>query len=188
MHHVGVEVWGLRRISRTVACATVLGLSLAGCRGEETRPASEPANPATSEPVSPVTARIEMRETTLSAGASVEATVVVENSSGRAIHAIGCGPIFQLALASAAVKPRPTWPMCLGPVTIPVGTTAYPVVVTARYELCVDPPGGGTIPAVPRCLGGGESPVLPTGDYEATLYQNPHLLLDPPPIHVKVTP
>ncbi len=84
--------------------------------------------------------------------------VVVENNTGRAIHASGCLTLFQVVLTSSKYHPAVAWPICLQPFTIPAGKSSYPATVEASYNQCSQgrPRGGLRAclpgPRPPRCL------------------------------------
>lgn len=111
--------------------------------------------------------------------------VVVENNTGRAIHASGCLALFQVALVSGSYHPSVAWPLCLQPFTIPAGRSSYPVTVEASYSQCSQ---GRPQDGLKACLPGPRPPPLPPGDYRATLFQEGHLVPVPPAIPVRVTP
>jgi hypothetical protein len=48
----------------------------------------------------------------------------VNNDTGHALHASGCGGIFQVLLTSGADHPGPVWPSCLGPITNATGLSS----------------------------------------------------------------
>ena len=110
--------------------------------------------------------------------------VVVENNTGHAVHAGGCGTLFQVLLTSSTYRPTAAWLLCSQPFTIPVGQSAYPVTVAASYNMCRGGRPRGTARA---CLPDGHPPSLPLGDYHARLFQAPHLVAAPPAVTVRVT-
>jgi hypothetical protein len=83
-----------------------------------------------------MTARLVLPSQTIAAGSSMSGRVIVVNSSGRAIHAWGCGTPFAVALASRTYQPTLAWRLCLQRLTIPVGRSNYRVTVEARYGQC----------------------------------------------------
>jgi hypothetical protein len=158
---------------------------LAACSGptQNVSPTTtEPVSTTTSEPAPPLSARVVMSSTTMHAGATVDAQVIVENNTGSALHVTGCGSLFQVALSSDTIEPNIAWPACAQPLTVPVGESVYPVTVSAKYQACGD---GGTLPP---CGTAGDLPALPPGDYQARLYQNPVVVPAPPPVAIRVTP
>jgi hypothetical protein len=116
------------------------------------------------------------------AGSSMSARIVVDNSTGHVVHAVGCLSLFQLALASSSYRPEPAWPACAQKFTIATGDSSYPVTLTASYDACGA--GAGT----PACLAGDPMPPLPAGEYRAVLFQSSHIGSAPASIPVRVTP
>jgi len=136
----------------------------------------EPAN---------VAARVVLSSRTLTAGASMSAQVIVENGSAHAIHAVGCGSLFAVALNNTKIHQSPLWPLCGQDFTIPVGRSSYPVTVSGAYLACSHSRPAGYLPP---CLPNNRFPPLPAGQYEAELFQSSNIASIPPPIPVRVTP
>ena len=138
---------------------------------------------ATPPPTPPLSARIELDAQTLTLGETIAGRVVVTNNTGENIEVIGCGSIFQVALANEDYEQQVAWNLCAQPFTIRTGESSYPVSVTADHLGCVGGP-----PYQPndvRC-----SDPFPTGDYEARLHQgyNGRRVPEPPPVQVRVVP
>src|SRR5215831_4892207 len=95
---------------------------------------------------------------TMEAGSSMLAHIVVDNRTGHAIHANGCGQLFELALGSDSYPAQAGWPPCLTTLTIAAGKTSYPWTIRASYDAC-----GGIGAGVHACLPGGGPPPLPAG-------------------------
>ena len=110
--------------------------------------------------------------------------IVVENDSGSEIIAEGCRGLFGVLLVNDVVKQTPLWPACLSYITIPIGTTIYPITVRASYSSCTSGPGD----PPPHCLPGSKMPPLPPGDYRATFFQISAVVPPVAPISVRVTP
>ena len=127
---------------------------------------------------------IELPATTMVAGSTMKGHVVVHNRTGRPLQRTGCGSLFQVALASDTIKPQVLWPACAQRITIPTGTSSYPVQVLGTYNGCSNSGSQGSYPA---CLPDGKLPPLPTGAYRATLFQSSTVAPAPPPIPVQVT-
>lgn len=108
--------------------------------------------------------------------------VVVENNTGRVVHAWGCGTLFQVALTSPSYRPTVAWNTCLHRFTIPVGQSSYRVTVAASYLQC----GQSHSPGGTECPPGGRMPPLPAGDCRAMLFTARHLVQIPPGIAVRV--
>jgi heat shock protein HslJ len=126
-----------------------------------------------------VTARIELPSDTIVAGMTTQGSVVVQNDTGEALHASGCGHYFQVLLENDDVRQEPGWRLCLEQFTFPVGESRHPITVSARYNNCV---GGAGLEGFPTCVPGGGPPPLPVGDYRATLFQSGNVVPAPPPI------
>jgi hypothetical protein len=134
-----------------------------------------------------LTAYIVLPTRTLVAGTTVHGTVIVTNKTGKAMIVVSCGSPFQVALANDHYEPGVAWPLCGGRTVIPVGQSTWKVSVQASNLACL----GGNQPGekgMPKCLPNGNPPPLPVGAYRARLYQSPHVVADPDPIQVRVTP
>lgn len=130
-----------------------------------------------------VVTRVELPSTTITAGSSIRATVVVANNSGRVLNATRCGGYFQLVLGNDHVHQAVLWRLCAENFAIPMGASTYPVLLSTEYPGCSrDTPTTDT----PACLPGGNPPPLPPGEYRATLYQSGNAVPIPPPITVRV--
>jgi hypothetical protein len=130
-----------------------------------------------------ISTRLVLPSTTLVAGSAMSASVAVDNNTGHALPASSsCGTPFEVALGNAAIKPNVGFNACLQQLTIPVGTSSYPVTVRASYPGC-GPAGSGQ----PVCLPTG-APSLPLGSYEATVFESlgNRVVPIPPPIAVTV--
>lgn len=110
--------------------------------------------------------------------------VLVRNLTGHALHLIGCGGFFAVALASRTYHPNVAWPLCAQRLTIPVGRSSYRVRIGATYGECTQgPPQDGML----SCLPGGRMPPLPPGAYHTQLFQSRPLAAPPAPVTVHVT-
>ena len=109
--------------------------------------------------------------------------VVIVNSTGRVIHAGGCGTLFQVVLVSDRYHPTVAWSTCYQRFTIPVGRSSYPITVDSFYHHCLQ---HGRSKGVPRCTPHG-MPSLPPGAYRAVLFEAGYLVQAPPAIPVRVT-
>jgi hypothetical protein len=147
---------------------------------------SPPATPATTStvPAAPVSISIELPATTMVTGLTMYGHVVVHNRTGHPLVRTGCGSLFQVALASDTITPQVGWAMCLQRITIPTGTSSYPVQVLGTYNGCSNSGPQGDTPA---CLPGSKLPPLPTGAYRATLFQSSTVAAAPTPIPVQLT-
>jgi hypothetical protein len=138
---------------------------------------------ARAKPKAPLSAKILLPSRTMTAGTSMTGKVVIVNNTGQAIHASGCGSLFQVNLVSARYHPEIFWTTCLQRFTIPTGRSSYPVTVDSIYHHCTQ---HGRSNDVPRCTTHG-MPLLPPGSYRATFFQVRHLVPAPPAIPVRVT-
>ena len=161
----------------------LLALAVAGCTSGSY--ASGHAS-ATAPRYSPalVSVQVEVPSRTMVAGSSMLAHIVVDNRTGHAIHANGCGQLFELALGSDSYPAQAGWPACLQPLTIAAGKTSYPWTIRATYSSC----GGTGNPPLHACLPGGGAPPLPTGMYRVVFFQSSNIVSAPAPIPVRVTP
>jgi hypothetical protein len=119
---------------------------------------------------------------TMEAGSSMLAHIVVDNRTGHAIHARGCGQIFELALGNSSHPAEAGWPACLQDLTIATGTTSYPWTIRASYDSC-----GGVGVGELACLPDNQPPPLPAGEYDVVFFQSPYIVSVPAPIPVRVT-
>jgi hypothetical protein len=110
--------------------------------------------------------------------------VLVDNTTGHAIHVSGCGSLFQVLLTSRNYRPAAAWPACLQRFTIPAGQTRYSVTVFASYSQGSQGRQDGLGPCLPDL----RMPPLRPGTYRAQLYQSSRLVRVPPPVMVMVTP
>ena len=165
-----------------LALAAVLGgAPAAGGVPEQLLPS--PTRPVvTAGPIRGLSARVELPARRLVAGSEMAATVIVTNTTGGDVTVGGCLHLFYVALGNANVDPREllAWPACLQAITIPAGTSQYPVSLAARYVACFG------ASRSPICVDG-QPPPLPPGRYKARLYQNPYVVRTPKPIVVRVT-
>jgi hypothetical protein len=161
-----------------------LALIAAGCgSGSQVVPHHPPGAVARSPEA--ITARLVLPSRTIAAGSSMSGHLIVENDTGRAIRAWGCGALFVVALASRTYRPSIAWPACIQSFTIPAGRSRYRVTVEASYYQCSQ---GAPQGAIKACGPDGRMPPLPPGDYQAILFQLHHLVQTPPPVPVRVTP
>jgi hypothetical protein len=130
-------------------------------------------------------ARVVLPATTMTAGSSMTGHVLVDNTTGHAIHVAGCGSLFQILLTSGNYRPAVAWPSCLQWLTIPAGKTSYRVTLSASYSQCSQ---GGRQDGLIACPPGPRMPPLPAGTYHARLFQSSPLARLPPTITVVVTP
>ena len=176
----------MRPMARIRAAIPILVLAMVACSARADVPhghSAHPGRPSTStspRPTAPVSARIELPSTTLAAGTTLSARIVVSNDTGHPITGGGCGSPFAVLLVSDDIHPMVAWPSCLERITVPVGVSTWNVDVSGSYSSC----GGGA--GVP-CVNGRTTPPLPPGDYRATFFQLPHLVPRPAPIDVVVT-
>ena len=164
------------------AVLLVLTLTLGACarspgRGPRHSPTPESPVRTSTGSRTELTTRIMLPDTTMKAGSHIRGYVVVQNNTGRTLHATGCVSLFEVALANPRVKPEVGWLSCSQRFTIPIGTSTYPVRVTARFSFCGPPP----------CINGLPAP-LPPGEYRAVLFRSTSVVPAAPPVDVRVTP
>jgi hypothetical protein len=144
---------------------------------------SAPPGSAAVVPSASVTASITVPTTTVRAGASLSATITVENNSGRPIQVLGCGPVYGVLLVGRGHHPSASWPLCAQQITLPAGRSTYLVTVAATYHECSMNGSRGTHP----CARDGSLPALSAGSYEATTVSASPDLPVPAPVPVTVT-
>jgi len=133
-----------------------------------------------------VTARIVLPVTAMAAGSTLSGTVIVENS-GAEFQVTSCGDYFKLFLTNehGLNKEAPRRLCDTTSMTIPTGTSSYPVTLSASYEYCDEVTGTGYF----ECLPDGSPEPLPADDYRAVLLQasNPPVPIVADPVAVTVT-
>jgi hypothetical protein len=174
-----------------------LAAAVAGCSGGGSLPpahsrsaAAPPASRGTAAPVAPhpsprpLSVRVVLPVRTLPGGSRITGRVLVRNRTGHALHLIGCGGFFAVALASRTYHPQVAWPACAQRLTIPAGRSSYRVRIGAAYNECTQgPPQDG----MKSCLPGGRMPPLPPGVYHTEFFQSRPLAAAPAPVTVRVT-
>jgi len=174
-----------------------LAAAVAGCSGggslppAHSRSAAAPpaflgtAAPAAPHPLSrPLSVRVVLPVRTLPGGSRITGRVLVRNRTGHALHLIGCGGFFAVALASRTYHPKVAWPLCRQRLTIPAGRSSYRVQILATYLQCTQgPPHDGA----PSCRPGGRMPLLAPGVYHTQFFQSLPLAAPPAPVTVRVT-
>jgi hypothetical protein len=165
------------------ASVVLLALAVAGCTSGSHASGQASAAAARYSPAQ-VSAQVNVPSRTMQAGSSMLAHIVIDNTTGHAIHAKGCGQLFELALESSSGPAASSWLPCLEILTIPIGKSSYPQTITASYSSC----GGTGIPPVHACMHGGGAPPLPAGMYRVMFFQSSNIVSVPAPIPVRVTP
>jgi hypothetical protein len=160
------------------ASVVLLVLAVAGCASGHVLAAAPRHSPAL------VSVQVKLPSRTMEAGSSMLADIVVDNRTGRAIHASSCVSLFKLVLGSSSHPPDVVRPACLQIFTIPVGKSSYPETITASYGSC----GHVATAGMPACLPDGRLPPLPAGEYRVVFFGADHIVSAPAPIPVQVTP
>ncbi len=181
MNEPGELISGALRGITAVAAATVTVLLVACGTGAAPHPSA--VAPAPRHSAAPLSARVVLPSRTMTAGSSMTAHIFIDNNTGQAIRASGCGTLFQVVLVSKSYHPAVTWAACLQSFTIPKGKSSYRAALQASYDQCHQAGHRGQGKA---CLPGGVPP-LPAGDYQATLFQTGHIVPVPPATTVRVT-
>ena len=154
-----VTDWGLTNRPSRVKLSTlgrVHTLHLAGAS-----PARKAADAAK------LTSRLVLSRTTVRAGASIGAELVVTNPGARINETHGCAPYLMVVLANKeipayGVVPTPCRP---GPLWIRHGVNRIRIVVSTRYVVCTQNPAQATV-QLPVCLPNAEkAPPFPAGRY-----------------------
>jgi hypothetical protein len=166
---------------RAALVALTLGSVIGAC-ADSVR-ASQPTTTAGAEggldQAAGVQARLRLDSTTMAAGASMDADLVVDNNTGGTLEVLGCRSLFGVALSSETFEPFVQWPACAQRFTLPKGESTYHLTLRATYSSC----GGADRP----CADDGGMPALPPGEYEARLYQSSEIAVPPAPISIRVT-
>ena len=110
--------------------------------------------------------------------------VLVDNTTGHAVHVFGCGSLFQVLLTSRPYRPSVRWFTCLRRFAIAAGESRYAVTVQASYGECGQ---GRPHHGLKPCLPAGRMPPLPPGTYHAELFQSDDLVRVPRALTVRVT-
>lgn len=160
-------------------CATPVGAEQAGF------------NTSTRAGASKLRAHLELESRCLTAGSAIEATVVIENNTGKPVEyrMCGTGSPYQAHLKGAQYEQDPgLWNMCMGTVRdLPIGESRWPVRLHASYSQCSRPE---SVPLPPRtlplaCVGDGPQ-ALPAAPYEAVLEAADSDLPLPAPVKIWV--
>jgi hypothetical protein len=167
-------------VHRALVGLLVVALAPAGCAGRGAAlPAGERSPSAPDE--SDLSAQVLLPSTRVPTGGTLPGRVIIENHGTRPLQVSGCGSPFVVVLANHAIRPEVAWPLCLEEITIPTGTSRWPVTIAATYVTC------GVGEDVVPCEDG-DAPPLPVGRYRAVLVQNPHVVARPTPLEVRVVP
>jgi hypothetical protein len=164
------------------ASVVLLALAVAGCAGGSHASGTASAAAPRYSPAQ-VSVQVQVPSRTMEAGSSMLAHIIVDNRTGHAIHANGCGQLFELALGNSSHPALSGWPACLQTLTIPIGKTSYSWTIRATYDSC-----GGVGAGELACLPHGQPPPLPAGEYDVAFSQQTPIVSVPPPIPVRVTP
>lgn len=178
----------MRSTPRLLAAAALVNALLGGCslvgttHTSSTTLGSETATATSSPP--PVSVEVVLPLETMRAGTTATAQVVVQNNTGQALEVTSCGSTFALALTSASYQPEVAWPTCASTISFPAGRSTYTVELSGSYLACTTSP---SPTSVVECLPSGQIPPLPTGDYQAVLFQSPAIAPSPPGQQIHVT-
>ena len=178
----GNQASSANRLMAVNTALIALAISAGGCASKTSPSLSTTTHHQgiTTPRASRLMATLSLESTTVRTGGVLSGTIAVENNTGHALHASGCGGIFQVLLTSSSYHPDPAWATCLQSITIPAGSSTYPIKVEARYNICGN--GGGLRP----CTGSG-TPLLAPGQYEATTFELGDVVPIPRPTPVDVT-
>lgn len=165
---------GMRAVA-SIGAAVGLAILVAGCAGQAGPQATpQTSTAATSTPTSPIAAGVLIRivpdRTTVKAGATISATVRIENTTGHGVafsdHA--CDGNLVVGIASKRVPLEVAWPAaaCAAWV-LPTTGIHYRAELITTYRSCGSSAGTALGP-VPPCGPGGQLPPLPAGSYATT--------------------
>lgn len=138
-------------------------------------------------PVLGVRSSLALDARTVPVGGRLTGTVTVVNERGRPIEGTTCGDYFVASLRNDEFDQGVFREACLGPFTIPEGTSTYPVSVLIEVNGCT--PIGITDPGLePRCNPDGSMPAFPPGEYEFRIDDPQELVPAIDPVTITVTP
>lgn len=138
-------------------------------------------------PAPGVSASLELDATTVAVGGTITGTVTVVNDSGAPIDGSSCGDYFVATIRNDQYDQGVARLACLSPITIPEGTSTYPVSVTAAVTSCTPVEIEGTGVGL-RCNPDGSMPAFPSGEYQLRIDDPMHLVPAIDPVTITVTP
>lgn len=162
---------GMRSSALAAASALIVLGSVQAC-GSTTSgvPSPTPSASGTGIEVS-----LELPQTTVHAGATIKATLVLDNLTGKPVKP-GCGVMYAVGVTNAQIPFDPAFPAyCAANQSLPVGITRYAVTIITTYQGCSE--SGKPDGAMPGCLPGPKSgistyttpPPLPKGEYHTAI-------------------
>lgn len=186
--YVGERLTRHRRWER-FGLAAVLVVSLIGVgaavNAKHQRDALPPVPTLPVVHVSGVTTRLVVPKRSLKSGSSMDATVVVTNSTGHPIESFKCGAPFQVNLRSRRVAPAIYFPLCAEQFSFPIGRSTYRVAVDAAYTGCTRDPRSQDR-SMPDCGSDGKMPALPSGRYRAFVVGQDQVVSSADPVEIEV--
>lgn len=138
----------------------------------------------------PVTVRVILSHTKVTAGTSIKGTVLLTNGSSRRILVDTCAGDGWLEVGLKSPTYSPTFPRatvaCAPSLYLKPGVNRYPATVLTTYESCLQQPEGRSLVSIPPCLDGKGLPPLPAGRYVTTvsIVGLDHLTKPLAPLHV----
>lgn len=167
-----------------VVVIAVAGVSLAiRHRGESAKP---PATTMHLASVRGVTTQLMVPRHTVAPGATLHATVVVDNTTGSPLHGERCGSPFAVELHQPRVGQQTMWTTCAQAFTVPVGRSDYQVTIVARAGQCQPRHVQDRSGDLPECDPDGKPPALASGHYQAEVVGQEQLVSSAPPVDIDV--
>lgn len=177
----------MRLKSRAALAVTASAIALSSCGGVQS---SEPGHAATT----PVSVQLFLAATTIDVGTPLHGVAIVTNNTARDILVTRCAQRRWLTVGIATSRwsylPVRGAVACAPSVRLVPGENRFAFSVITTYRTCVRPVrrGGRFLrPTGPRCMLGGELPVLPDGYYVTRAILNGLPKGTPPPDAVHVT-
>jgi hypothetical protein len=120
----------------------------------------------------PLTVRIQLDQTTATAGRAIRGIAIVTNAATHPLTITDCnGTWIQVGLSNADVTYRAVWDLCYSTTVLQPGTTRIPIRVDTTYERCT-PHANSATTQMPACERGNDArlsmPPLPPGTYKTT--------------------
>lgn len=131
-----------------------------------------------------ITATLQLPSFTITSGATMNGTVVIDNQSGAPITMSGCGPMVLVELHGQGIDQSDLSLACETTRPLPVGRSSYPVQVRATYNECEVAPSKIDCSFTSRPLPAGAYTLRPAWVMGCKCYQ---AAWGPPPVTIHVT-
>ena len=160
----------MRTLGPAAATAVLLLLAPACGTSSSGGPSNAPSAGGTGIVVS-----LELTQTTVPVGTTINATLVIDNLTGRTVKP-GCGVKYAVGLTNGQFPFHPAFPAyCAANQLLSTGKTRYPVTIATTYPGCSQSgqPDGAMPGCLPGPMGGGSRfsvvPPLPKGTYRTAV-------------------